>query len=461
MDIQINKNNAPYFLLEVFKKKFSGSMQVDRGKLKKRIYFERGMPVGSRSNLLNECLGRIFVSSGVVSLEDCERSLKVMKTDKVLQGEALIKLGVLDEQALANQLRDQLKMRLINLFGWNGARFSFNDGDVQKYTSVDEGLNQIVFEGARKNHEMIVKEFSSFSGNFFQKTNSYQSVLKNLGYENVPFVMAGKKVDDIMNSGMEALAYTYMFLMAGALKVGADSEDKVKLLKFYESIKDKNHFEVLGVIRGAGTKDVKQAYKKLAKLYHPDFFDRHSDESIKNLAKETFPLVSEAYAVLMDEKKRAEYENKLDKGTLNADVDTGRVILADMEFKKGQNMLRFGNFADARECFQKAVDYYAEDAESFAYLGWCIFNSPGRSKEEAEEAKEYINKSISMNKQLAEPHYFFGVILRAEGDFEGALSRQNKALKLDKNLMGAQSEIRLVNKRIQESKGIFQKLFRK
>ena len=66
----------------------------------------------------------------------------------------------------------------------------------------------------------------------------------------------------------------------------------------------RDYYEVLGLARGATVNDIKKAYRNLALKYHPD---RVSPDKKKE-AEEKFKEVSEAYEVLADEKKRANYD---------------------------------------------------------------------------------------------------------------------------------------------------------
>ena len=56
-------------------------------------------------------------------------------------------------------------------------------------------------------------------------------------------------------------------------------------------------YEVLGIQRGASKDEIKTAYRKLAKQYHPDM---HVDNPLKELAQEKFIEVQEAYDKLMN-----------------------------------------------------------------------------------------------------------------------------------------------------------------
>ena len=64
----------------------------------------------------------------------------------------------------------------------------------------------------------------------------------------------------------------------------------------------RDYYEVLGVSRSADEKEIKKAYRKLAKKYHPD-----SNPGDK-VAEQKFKEATEAYNVLSDEKKKKLYD---------------------------------------------------------------------------------------------------------------------------------------------------------
>jgi molecular chaperone DnaJ len=87
-------------------------------------------------------------------------------------------------------------------------------------------------------------------------------------------------------------------------------------------------YSVLGVQRNASAKDIKKAYRKLAQQLHPD--TNAGDEAAETRFKE----VSEAYDVLGDEQKKAEYDKLLRLGPVGGGVGgsprTGSVSFEDL-----------------------------------------------------------------------------------------------------------------------------------
>ncbi|MBZ0093670.1 MAG: DnaJ domain-containing protein, partial [Sulfuricellaceae bacterium] len=65
----------------------------------------------------------------------------------------------------------------------------------------------------------------------------------------------------------------------------------------------KDYYETLGVPRDASQKAIKDAFRQLALRYHPD---RNKEAG----AEEKFKEIAEAYAVLSDAKKRADYDSR-------------------------------------------------------------------------------------------------------------------------------------------------------
>ncbi|HEV7254833.1 MAG TPA: J domain-containing protein [Mesorhizobium sp.] len=93
----------------------------------------------------------------------------------------------------------------------------------------------------------------------------------------------------------------------------------------------RNPYEVLGVPKDASAKDIKSAFRKLAKQFHPD----QNPDNPK--AQERFAAVNQAYEILGDEEKRKAF----DRGEIDGD---GKPRFAGFEGMAGGGADPFGSF---------------------------------------------------------------------------------------------------------------------
>jgi tetratricopeptide (TPR) repeat protein len=136
---------------------------------------------------------------------------------------------------------------------------------------------------------------------------------------------------------------------------------RLEVLEAHDGLGSRTHFEVLGVARDATEAQVREAYFRLAKRFHPDV---HHDEALSDLRdhlEEIFTRLGEAYEVLCSPRIRASYERELarEEGTATRshepfDPRRGEEEAAEA-IRKGSESLARERYWEAIRLFESAI----------------------------------------------------------------------------------------------------------
>jgi tetratricopeptide (TPR) repeat protein len=105
---------------------------------------------------------------------------------------------------------------------------------------------------------------------------------------------------------------------APAVPDEATAQRRREIEEAWEGLQSKNHFEVLGLTRQATAADVKGAYFRLARRFHPDVHHEASLGDMRDKLEAVFIRLGEAYDVLRDTARRSEYEERLGRPRANS-----------------------------------------------------------------------------------------------------------------------------------------------
>lgn len=149
-----------------------------------------------------------------------------------------------------------------------------------------------------------------------------------------------------------------------------------------------NPYEVLGVKQGASQEEIKAAYRKLVKQYHPD---QYGDNPLKDLAQEKLTEVNKAYDML-----------KNGGGSAGSGYNSSYSTNSNSSYNGGYSN-NVAGYAEIRRLIQMRNNI---------------------------EAERRLN---AMPNRDAEWHFLYGAVQLNKGWFDSALSNIEKACQMDPN----------------------------
>lgn len=230
-----------------------------------------------------------------------------------------------------------------------------------------------------------------------------------------------------------------------------------------------DYFVILGVPRDAGSAQIKTAYFQLAKMYHPDRLSIVKLENLRPQVEKIFARLSEAYAVLGDDKKRAEYSHLLEggrHGAMRGDEDevarATKILTAEEHFRKGEMALRRQLFSLAEKEFKTALELNPDEGEHHAMAAWATWCHADDKDAIALDIKKELNKAIELNSKCVPAFFYLGQLYKHVGDEARAMAAFHRVLDLAEGHVDALREVRLLEMRRKggDKKGLFDR-FRK
>ena len=494
-------------LKEIHDHGLSGILHLKRGNVVKEIYFKDGNPINARSNLTRETLGRVLLERGYISQEDYNQSLAIMEKTGKKHGQILMEMGVLPI-SLKKALEMQAEERILDVFTWEEGSYRFIEkNDIDKLVeALPLNATKIIYEGTVKKApisilENIMRSYHDKKLVFDSSSPIISSArMKESHVEFLERFDGEKTVDEVIRESRININLAVRIILAGLLldvlhikreeveEKGAEeapppaevtveeemSEKDRKMLEALErnleEIKKKNYFELFNLSPdNFSESELKKSYFKLARSFHPDrFYTFHP--RVKALAEEIFTLINEAFHTLLNPSERASYQTALSttgKGISQKDAQTA--VSAELEFQKGEILLKQGKVEEAKEYFERAHELNPDEPEYTAYLGWVLFRIGKRKGDEAlaKKGRSMLESVVAKSEGSEKAHFFLGQVLKVENELKGAIRHFEKVVQINPDNLDAVRELRILRMRLEkedtrkEKGGIFKKIFKK
>lgn len=228
-------------------------------------------------------------------------------------------------------------------------------------------------------------------------------------------------------------------ISAGSLRIEKEQASgfNKEIHELYEKIDSLTHYELLEVNVDVPFDEIKKAYLKKVKKYHPDKHDYLHNDTLNDHLSKLFSALNYAYTTLKNEKSREEYDNSIFKIKKSKKVQNPNIILAKEHFRKGIDDFQQGNFWGASDSFRVATNIQPREAIYWAHLALALSRMPKRIK----EAEETMLKAISLEPKNSDYYMHLGLIFLSSGLKLRAIREFENALKYNPDNKKARTEL--------------------
>jgi curved DNA-binding protein CbpA len=214
----------------------------------------------------------------------------------------------------------------------------------------------------------------------------------------------------------------------------------------YLSLPHKDFYTLLGISVRADIGDIKSAYYKLARKFHPDRFYGLEDPTVKEKVDIIFSAINVAYETLKNSKSRQQYDNstfeekRMATSTVIPDasgpIKTDSRIVAEEYYKQAQRAYSTRNFHEAVQFLRSATQICPDSAKYWRQLGVAL----SKKDEWRKEAEDSFIRAVELEPLNAENHLYLaflyknsGLKLRARKSFMNVLDADpmNEVAKLE------------------------------
>jgi len=477
----LDQHPVPCLLLDLFQGGFGGALTLSRERIDKRFLFQQGVPVFAESNLASESLGVQLLDARRISRADFNRVGAHIEQTGCKEGAALLELGLLQPKELFLALKEQVRTRLIECFGWPHGRFQVDAScetpseaqpfRVDIYSLLQEGI-EAHWPGDRvlmglaprmQRYPIASKRFDRVAARL-RRDAAVESLLAAIDgqhslWQAVQLAVtrralaaawlldAAGALDYRDGAAISAPEPEVELIVdqgdAGAMRRGARASTptraaaprnaaRVDALKReveerYARLGGSDHYGLLGLERKASTAEIKRAYLVAAKSYHPDALARLGlDPETRERANRVFAEISKAHAVLLDPQRRRSYDSTLD--TDSTAVDANRLAQAETLYRKAEILMRQGNFRGAVDFLRGAVELWPDECAYQSAYGWALYK---KMPSEPEAARDHLQHALRLDPDDGISLFRLSVVLRDLGDAAGAAALAERAQQID------------------------------
>lgn len=454
----------PDILLGLQRSGRTGEFHMISNTVHKTIYIKNGDIDFASSNQTSERFGRLLLRETTITMEEYQKAQAYIKIhpEKKRLGTVLSELGFIQQEELDLMVKKHVESITLSLFELQEGEYMFKESPlaIEEPVTLKLSTANLIYRGITSLKDESFLRNLCPSGNtvlFFSEDplDLFQDLkLEDSDKKILSSIDEGKTISDIISGSplneFETLKILYALLSTRIIAIQKETDkptveapleeviteeesevstDIIEDIEYlHKNYRDLGYYGVMDIGKDAPDLEIKKAYYKKAKEFHPD---RHYDlpGNMKDKLNDIFTYITTAYSTLINTNLRREYDLQGEEKPVEVDNKE----LAKQKFNTGKKKYQNGNFEEAERLFSEAA-YLDSSIPNYHFYRAMAFTKNDKHKD-AERAMRRALKSEPFNSNfLAEAGHVFlslGFHLKAKGNFERALKiipNQKRAL---------------------------------
>jgi tetratricopeptide (TPR) repeat protein len=442
---------VPDVLRSIYRGRRTGMLRFIRGDERRSVRFMSGHIVYGEASVKDLRLGEVLLASGKLEPAVLERAAAVVVRDRKRMGAVLVEMGVLDENGLEEALALHVRAILTSVFSLREGTYTFQEQDPEAFLDDDWPLaistGEAVLAAVRAvrseddvrfalgNLDRVLlgsddplvlyqrMDLGAEEGAVLARVNGIRPARDVVSGVDLPAATAARSLCALLCTGI----LEYAAGPAPPPDAPAPAHLRQEILDLYEGLGRRSDHEVLGVAPGASVADLKAAYFRLARRYHPDVFLEPGLTDLRQKAESVFFRVNDAYRASTAPVSRAEAA----PGGAAADRSArlGDVFGFEEMLAQGRRLLSESKAWEAAALFEAAATGGEGRMRTRArvLLGRALLQLPDREK----AAEKELRAALRDDPAHVEAHYLLGTLYRRRGLATRAASMFRRALEID------------------------------
>jgi tetratricopeptide (TPR) repeat protein len=458
-------------LKDIYFNRKTGQLGVRGPGFLKNLYFQDGNLIFVKTNVVAERLGGVLFRMKKID-EDVYKAIPGLIRPDMMIGETLVRKGLISQKDLYEGIVAQMTSVVLSLFGCFDAKISFQARSRFSEDSIEHDLiiPRLIEQGIRAMpfHPSLTELFAdkiplaAGDDEFSLLTKDERSLLTLLNGKR-----PAEYVKDIQTGSEHAFWKTLFlfycldlielheasFALATNEEANKEAEVNARLreaLELRKKLAQMEDFEILGVAPDAPNEEIKKAYFKAARKFHPDLFGRQLEPEYKALIDEVFDAITKAYRTLTRDKVKLSAASPPPKpASPSRAEEKEKAASPETLYRQGKTLFNQGRYEEAIGLLDEVARQKDDKADYFLLLALAQSRVPSLSK----KAEKNFQRAIELESWNPEGLVGLGLLYKREGLMSRAKKQFERALEVDAEHKIARQELEALKEKSDSKKG--------